>query len=72
LEEIKAIGEKVLKSLADNPIGFPPSTLPRGTTKAQYDQFKFKSHFGTYHYAGAYMLYTLDSRRLMIQVRVLS
>jgi hypothetical protein len=60
LDEIKQIAEKVLKSLADYPIGFPISQPPPvGTPAPAISHAKYQSHFGTYHYAGAYMLYHL-------------
>jgi hypothetical protein len=57
IEEFKTIGEKVLASLAENPIYLPPKTMPQFCNAVQLNAFRFSNVFGTYHYAGAYMLY---------------
>jgi len=57
IEEFKTIGEKMLASLAENPIFLPPKTMPPFCNVLQLNAFRFSNIFGTYHYAGAYMLY---------------
>lgn len=57
IEDFKTIGEKVLASLAENPILLPPKTMPPLCNAVQLNLFRFSNVFGTYHYAGAYMLY---------------
>jgi hypothetical protein len=57
IEEFKTIGEKMLASLAENPILLPPKTMPPFCNAVELNALRFSNVFGTYHYAGAYMLY---------------
>ena len=56
LQEFKDLADKVLQNLRDNPISLPPPFAIPGAPLELITGFRFHSHFGSYHYAGAYML----------------
>jgi hypothetical protein len=59
LEEFKTLAEKVLKNLKENPIILPPPSPPSWAPLELMKGFKFHCHFGSYHYAGAYLMYVI-------------
>jgi hypothetical protein len=59
IEELKTLAEKVLNNLEENPIILPPPSPPSGAPIELMKSLKFHCHFGSYHYAGAYLLYVI-------------
>jgi len=57
LEDLRALVEKILKSLIEDPIALPPPVAIPNVPLQLYQGFRFNCHFGSYHYAGAYMLF---------------
>jgi len=58
LDEAESIALKVLKNLTANPLPMPPTDEPPNLTVAEWNKLRYYGHFGQYHYAEAYMMYS--------------
>jgi hypothetical protein len=65
LDAAESIALKVLKNFIANPLPMPPTDEPPKLTVDQWNKLRYQCHFGQYHYAEAYMMYSPIISRLI-------